>query len=293
MDRHADDFAGRAGFFVKDLDSGAEYEYHADDRFPTASVFKVSVMVTLYQLAEAGRISLDDRHRVAPDISTHGTGHLSWLHDAPELTLRDHCRIMIGVSDNMATDTIVRAVGLDAINTMLDKQGLVNTRVPMEIGQWHYLMVEMGNEPISRKRDERQLEKCKKGEYGDDGLAYSDSLANLVAGPRDMGILLERLHRGELAAPESTATMIDLMRPSSGMIKAVLKPDVIPHVASKKGSSRRIKADVGIVYLPTGPLIISAFTLEDGETKAGGPVIEQITRLAIESFAPEVLHKEE
>lgn len=293
MERLADAFTGRAGFYVKDLDSGAGYEYHADDRFPTASVFKVSVMVKLYQLAEAGRISLDDRHRVAPDISTHGTGHLSWLRDAPELTLRDHCRIMMGISDNMATDTIIRAVGLDAINAMLDKQGLVNTRVPMEIGRWHYAMVGMENEPISRENDERQKSKCRKGAYRDDGLAYSDSLANLVAGPRDMGVLLERLHRGELAGPENTVAMIDMMKLSSGMVKAVLRLDVIPHVASKKGSSRRIKADVAIAYLPTGPLIISAFTLEDGETKSGGPLIEQITRLAIQSLAPEVLHKEE
>ena len=281
IERLAEQFPGRAGFYVKDLTTGETCGHRADERFATASVFKVSVLVTLYQLAEAGHLSLNDRHRVPADVSTHGTGILKSFHDEPELSLRDHCRAMIGVSDNMATDTIIHVIGTDAINRMLDNQGLKNTRVPMAIGRWHYLLVDMENEPINRANDERQVARARRGEYREDGLCYSDSLENLVASPRDMGILLERLHGGELAGPASTAQMIEMLKSNSGEITSALNPEVAKDVASKKGASGPIRADVGIVYLTCGPLVISAFTLTSGNDKRSGSLIQQVTRLVV------------
>ncbi|MAE65654.1 MAG: hypothetical protein CMJ18_15405 [Phycisphaeraceae bacterium] len=293
LDRLARAFPGRVGIYIEavcsEVAGGARYAFAADERFPTASVFKIPVLLTLYQLAEAGRLSLDDRHRVAADISTHGTGILKQFTDAPELSLRDHCRIMISHSDNIATDTIIRAVGLDQINAMLERQGLANTRVPMEIGRWHYVMAGMDRAPLNLANDDEMVRRAKAGEVDDDGLAFSDRLENLVASPRDLAALVGRIDQGKLAGAAATESMRQMLRLGDGPITSVLQPNVAAQTMSKRGSSRRIVCDVALVPLAAGPLVISVMTLEDQPRKSGTALIGEVTRLAVGAVDPDAL----
>ena len=68
--RIAASFDGRMGWHLEDLATGQVHQYRADERFPTASVIKIAVLVELFHQAEVGRLSLDDRHRLRGDIST-------------------------------------------------------------------------------------------------------------------------------------------------------------------------------------------------------------------------------
>ena len=43
------------------------------------------------------------------------------MQDEPEFSLRDYCRMMIAVSDNMATDLLMETVGIANINEFLDE----------------------------------------------------------------------------------------------------------------------------------------------------------------------------
>ena len=288
LDRCAEAFAGRVGFYVKDLSSGATYVHNEHERFPTASVFKLPVMVELFRQADRGEIDLNQRRRLATDISTHGGGQLALLRDQPELTLRDYCRMMILVSDDMAADLLVRAVGADAVNRMLDEQGLVNTRVPMEIGRWAYVMVGMDDAPISRENDEAILTKMRAMEYVEDGLAFSDSLENLVASPHDMGVLLERLDRGELAGAEATTEMLDMLTAAwRQYLRVGLRADI--KVASKIGSSHRMRNDAAIVYLPTGAMIVVGFTLADPGQPKSTELLAEMAAWAVGAVAPEAV----
>ena len=52
--------------------------------------------------------------------------------------------------------------------------------------------------------------------------------------------------------------------------------------------STRIKADAGIVYLSTGPLVVSGMTLaNDGVNDPGEAAIAEIVRLAIQAVSAE------
>ena len=289
LQRCIDAFPGDVGFFAHDLTTGAVFEHHGDDRFPTASVFKVPIMIALHRMAQRGEINLDERRRLEPDISDHGTGLLNMLRDQPELTLRDYCRVMIAVSDNMATDMLLRAIGCDAVNVMLDELGLTNTRVSMEIGRWHFTMVGMHDAPMTRKNIRQAADKTLAGSFDYRGLVFSDSLSSNVASARDMAALLEKLHRGELADANTTAEMIDLLKSCAhrGMIPRYLRDGV--EVAHKHGSSHRIKADAGIIYLPPGPLIVAGFTLASHTTSVGNDTIADMTRLVTEAVAPDAI----
>ena len=286
LDGLAGGFTGRIGFHAKCLATGAEYSWNGDRRFPPASVIKLPVMIELYRQAAAGSPDLDAMAPLPPDISTHGSGVLKRRDGPVALTLREYCRLMMVHSDNMATDLVMRKVGLGAVNRFLAKLGLENTRASMELGRWHYLIVGMAEDPISRRNDDRLLERIRAGAF-EDGPGYSESLDNNVCGPRDIGTLLERLYRGELANRQDTAEMLEMMRASTHKrtIARYVKNGV--RVANKYGGSRRIAADAGIVEAPQGPVVIAAFALsDDPNDRSGREILARMSRLAVAAVDP-------
>ena len=121
------------------------------------------------------------------------------------------------------------------------------------------------------------------GKFDDQGLAYSDSLENNVCRPRDMGILLERLYRGELASSSKTVEMLDLLRASlhKQTIAKYVRSGV--RVANKYGSSPRIAADVGIVEIPNRPIVVAAFALNaDPKERLRREILARMSQLIIE-----------
>ncbi len=281
-------FFGQVGFFAKDLSSGATFTWNAELRFPTASVVKLPIMTAMYRMAERGELSMDERCRVEADICRHGTGLLSMLSDGPELMLRDFCRLMIAVSDNIATDVIVRRLGCTAVNAEMDALGLAN----VEMGRWHYDMVGMGKEPMNPANSALAHQRVVDGVYNADAVAFSDSLKNNAASAREMARLLELLERGKVCGPANTAEMLAHLKActSKDKIPLHLRPDIV--VAHKIGASHRIKADAGIAYLPTGPLVVVGFTLADKHGPAGNPLIADMTRVVVEAVCPSALKPE-
>jgi beta-lactamase class A len=286
LDRLASEFQGRAGIYVKDLGGGHTYTYHAGERFPPASAIKLPIMVALYREAEAGRIDLDRGYAMPEGISALGTGDLSRKGGPIALTLREYCRLMMVKSDNMATDLIIRTLGIPRVNRFLREQRLDNTRLAMEIGRWHYTIVGMGREPISPVNDAKVRQEGAARRYDESGLAYSDSFENNVVCPRDLGLLLERLRQGRLAGPAATTEMFAIMSEAGrGRIGQYLAPGV--RVTKKHGSSRRVAADAGIIDLATGPVVFVACALaKDGEPRGERELISRLARLACAALDP-------
>lgn len=281
------DFCGRIGFYIEDLTTGITHEHNADQRFPTASVCKVPVMIELFRQVEVGILSLDERHRLQGGISTHGSGTLQLMEDEPELTLRDYCRLMISISDNMATDFLLGVVGLESVNATLDAMGFPNTRTSVTLGRYHYRMFGMDDVPCNRENDVLQQKRAQTHGTDFSSVSFQDSLKNNVATPRDMGSILKQLYAGQIVSPQASAAMIEMLKLCTDrrMIPRDLKPDI--PIAHKIGSSGRIKGDVGLVFLPTGPLVVSAFALASGDGVRGDEAIAEIARLAVETFSPE------
>ena len=287
MDRVVDDFDGRMGFAVEDLGTGQTYGCNAEQRFPTASVCKIPVMVELFRQVEEGKLSLDERRRLGEGISTHGSGTLSMTADRPELSLRDYCRLMIGISDNMATDMVMQVVGLESINACMDAMGYPNIRTGLTQGSWHYAMAHMEELPCTAQNDALLVEKAKGGNRDYGSLPYSDSLDNNVATPGELARLLGELCRGRIVSEGASASMVEMLELATNrtMICRDLDPEL--RVAHKYGSSGRIKGDAGIVYMPQGPLVMAAFALAASDEADGAGAIAEVSRLAVEALSPE------
>jgi len=60
LDSIADAHHGVVGYSVIDLDNDVRLSRRGDETFPTASLIKLAILVTVYDLASKGDLSLDD-----------------------------------------------------------------------------------------------------------------------------------------------------------------------------------------------------------------------------------------
>lgn len=289
MDAIARHFDGRMGFFLEDITTGETHEYAASQRYPTASVCKITVMAELFRQDAEGILSLDDRKRMEDRYSAHGSGQLKLMQDEPEITLRDYCRMMMTISDNMATDLLMETVGIPNINAFLDRLGCPNTRTNVSMGRYHYRMTYQDDLPTNRANDVLQAEASAAGANDYKSVSYSDSLENNVAAPDEMGKIMNMMYEGNLVSADASSEMLEMMKNARDlrMIRRDLPREIV--VAQKSGSSGRIKGNVGIVYLPSGPMIVSAFATANSNDVRADEAIAEVCRLAYASFCPEVL----
>ena len=290
MDTVAREFDGRMGFYLENISTGDTHEYASSQRYPTASVCKITVMAELFRQDAEGILSLDDRKRMEDRYSTHGSGQLKLMQDEPEITLRDYCRMMITISDNMATDVLMETVGIPNINAFLDQLDCPNTRTSVTMGRYHYRMTYQDDLPTNRANDVLQEEASAAGANDYKSISYSDSLDNNVAAPAEMGKIMKRMHEGTIVSPDASSEMLKMMKNARDdrMIRRHLPREIV--VAQKSGSSGRIKGNVGIVYLPSGPMIISAFATANSNDVRADESIAEVCRLAYSAFCPEVLN---
>ena len=122
---------GVVGYAVRDLDGGARLSLRGDETFPTASLIKVAVLVTLYDLAEHGQISLDDPVTLLSIDKVGGSGVLYNLHSGLTLSVRDAAQLMIELSDNTATNLLIEKITLGRVAAKMDSLGLrAHARAP-------------------------------------------------------------------------------------------------------------------------------------------------------------------
>ena len=267
-------FKGLVGIYAKHLSSGWTYRHNADELFCTASVFKVPVMVDLFRRAEEDNLDLRAKRKVSAAVSRHGTGVLKYLEDDPELSLLDYCRLMIIYSDNIATDTLMEIADPPAVTRTMERLGLTKTRVSGNVTKMHYGLVGVDSSVGSANLDEVLIERARAGELVQGGFA-DRSLDGNVTTPEEMGALLEMIYRGEAVSSEASAEMLEIMKETRGreMIPRYLPPET--EVAHKTGGTWRVKADVGIVFLDYGPVVMSLFVYCDpGETRKGRVLAE-------------------
>jgi beta-lactamase class A len=107
----ADNVAADWAIYIKLVGTGEELAINADTSMDTMSVIKVPLLVTLMRRADAGEVDLTRRVVLDDERRRWGTGVLKYLDNGLSVTLRDAAALMIGLSDNVATDLCFEAVG--------------------------------------------------------------------------------------------------------------------------------------------------------------------------------------
>src|SRR6476660_1709449 len=129
LDSIADAHHGIVGYSVIDLESGARISRRGDETFPTASLIKVAILVTVYDLVAKGQLSLDDPITLLKIDQVPGSGVLQFLHNGTVLTVRDAAWLMSIISDNTATNLLLDRIIIRRVWAKMDTLGLAHTRV--------------------------------------------------------------------------------------------------------------------------------------------------------------------
>jgi beta-lactamase class A len=108
---------------------GRPIGYRSDLPVTPASVMKLQVALTVAAAIDSGEVDGAARTLLGADVRTPGPVGMSLMTDPVEMSLRDLLVPMMTISDNVATDALIRAVGLDAVNATTDRLGLGGTKV--------------------------------------------------------------------------------------------------------------------------------------------------------------------
>jgi len=114
---------GRIGFSARSLHTSETWAYRAEATFPTASVIKLPVLITLMAQAEEGEYSLDDPLMLRRADRVGGSGVLKKLTPGLTMPIRDWAFLMMSISDNSATNVLIDHVGLKRVQKWLRENG--------------------------------------------------------------------------------------------------------------------------------------------------------------------------
>jgi len=120
---------------VYDFATNKEINYNASDTIVPASLIKVLYLCTYLEEVEKGNLSLDTIHtlskedKYAAGNKVIGTGTLQYKNDGSKYSFETLLSYMISISDNVASNIIIEALGKDRINAAAHRYGMKDTWV--------------------------------------------------------------------------------------------------------------------------------------------------------------------
>lgn len=262
--------SGSIGVTAIHVETGRRASFNADDRFPMASSFKVPIAIELLHRVDQGQEKLD--RMVTLDKSDYhpGSGTLTALFNPPgvdqpgvALSLRHLLELMLRISDNSATDILLREVGgPEAVNhrlKALDIKGiLMSGPTKTMIENWRA-----------------------------DSAAFNQDTRDSST-PDGMALLLQRLALGKTLSAPNTALLLDILRrceTGDSRLKGILPSGTV--VMHKTGSIGGTTNDVGVIRLPgnAGHVAIAVFVKASADpVPQRERVIAELARAAHDYF---------
>ena len=114
----------RIGVSARHLESGRTYEKNADQGFESASVIKIAILSEAMARVRSGDVDLSERWTLTDSAKASGSGTLLILDPGLNPTWSDLITLMIGPSDNTATNAWIERLGIDAVNARMVTMGL-------------------------------------------------------------------------------------------------------------------------------------------------------------------------
>lgn len=237
----------RVGAFARSADGETLLEHDADAAFPSASVIKIPLVMTLYADAADGRLDLGERVPTGERVD--GSGVLRDLRDVDSLSLRDLAALMIVLSDNTAANRVIERVTVDRVAARAAEWGITTTAL------------------------ERRMYDFEAARRGFENVATARELASLLA----------RLVAGECRDRATSDAVLALMErcEDDRKLRRFLAPDA--KVPSKSGTLDESRNDVALFRGPERTVIAAVFTSEVKDTLAADHLLGIIGRCAAQA----------
>lgn len=112
-----------AARFLDDFSPCTDAEQYLDKIMPAASVIKLGIMSFLLSQASADLISLQEQLLIGEEDFVLGAGVIFELEPQRSYSLAELCRLMIVVSDNTASNALIKRLGMQNLNEFWDNCG--------------------------------------------------------------------------------------------------------------------------------------------------------------------------
>ena len=126
--------AGCSGtLYVQSFDGGTDIGLAADELVIPASVVKVQIALEVESWFADGRLDPAEPVTLRATGRTPGPTGISLFDDDTVVSWRDLVVLMLTISDNHATDTLLHRVGVGAVNAAAERLGLTSTAVESDV----------------------------------------------------------------------------------------------------------------------------------------------------------------
>ncbi|WP_267384355.1 serine hydrolase [Cyanobacterium sp. uoEpiScrs1] len=224
------------GWFI-DLDNGNYVNLNGENYLSAASTIKIPVLVAFFEEVDAGRIYLDEMLTMDKEIITGGSGSMQYQKPGTKFSALETATKMIVISDNTATDMLIRRLGgKEILNKRFKEWGLTKTEINNRL---------------------------------------PDLEGTNITSPKDLVKLLVRVERGDLLTVRSRDRMLGIMKKTrtKTLLPQGLERDAI--ISHKTGDIGTILGDAGIIDIPTGKRYIGAVFAERSYNDVMGRMIIQ------------------
>lgn len=220
---------GEYGILVQNLKTKEFYTTNEHTRFYSASLYKLWVMLTVFEQINSGVLSKDTA--LSQDVAVLnkkfniGSESAEQTEGTIKISVDEALKKMIVISDNYSALLLTEKVKLPAIASVLKKNGFLES----ELGK--------NDKPPTTT-------------------------------PYDIGLFFEKLYNGQLADKKTTDEMITLLKAQrlNDKIPKYLPNDII--VAHKTGELNEYSHDAGIIYTPEYDYILIVLTKSDDREAA-------------------------
>lgn len=244
---------GVVGVVARTLDPAAvpAVSVRANERFASASVIKLAIMATVFRAYDAGTAAPHDLVRTRASDLIGGSDVLAGSPPGKAWRLDTLVDAMIRQSDNAASNTLISAFGMLAINSTMKAAGMERSRLARHFAD---------TVPAWRRSE------------------------NVVT-PADVATLLFAIERGTreglttIAAPQSCRTMIEVLLGNDDPTKIVRGLPAGTPCAHKTGEIDGVRND-GAIVDPFGdsPYVLVVLTKDLRDQRAGNAGIGAIAR---------------
>jgi len=225
------------GLMAIDLNSGESISINADLVFTQASAIKVPILMEVYKQANEKKFALSDIRTLAPSNIVAGSGILNVMVDPVNLSIRNLCVLMIGLSDNSATNTLIELVGMKNVNNTMQSLGFVNTK----------LQRKMIDQPASLRNEEN------------------------ISTPAEAAGMMKLLYEGKFIDQTTSEGVLSILKNNpvgNSKIASGLPSDV--KLAFKTGGMGGVSTEWAIVYLYNKPYVL---TIMENYKTAASPLM--------------------
>jgi beta-lactamase class A len=255
-------FHGEVGVYVRNLRTGASVALRADEEFPTASMIKVPLLLTLYDQVEHGILDLDAR--VAYPDTLHyrygeSTDVVGYMAAGDTLPLSELAFLMLTVSDNFASLWIQGLLGGGGtVNSWLEAHGFEHTRV-------------------NSRSPGREAARSTFG-WGQ-------------TSPREIASALVMIRQGRAVSPRASEAMYRMLSNSYWKQQALSQIPPTVQAASKQGFVDRSRSEVLLVNAPAGDYVLAIITRNQTDESylpenEGHRLIRAVSRAVYQHFNP-------